>query len=110
MHLVDHSDNDTITAAAAGQTFDSTERLTVSNAVKPLTPDQYAGRNYAFITVEIAALRYNVTGGNPTATAGHIANVGDVIELENEDEVKRFRAFRRDASDATIEVSYGRSG
>ena len=71
---------------------------TASDGVLPAT---------AVITVEDASIRYTVDGTTPTASIGHRADPGDVIELSDRGEVGQFRAIRKDSSDATIKVTPG---
>lgn len=92
---------------ADGHNFDRSERPTIGTSVVQLTEQLRQGHSFAQITVETAAIRVRVTGENPTATAGKIFEVGDLIRLENEHEIAKFRAIRKDAVSATIDVEYG---
>jgi len=82
----------TVSSTAIGIT------ATVSDGILPAA---------ALITVENAAIRYTVDGTTPTATAGHTALPGAVLELVDRGEVTNFLAIRRDGSDATIMVTPG---
>ena len=62
--------------------------------------------NYAFITVETAAIRFRLDGTAPTASVGHPAEAGSTITL-NGDEVPKFRAIRRDGVDSSLSISTG---
>lgn len=77
-------------------------RLTLSNIYT--TPPRHA----VTITVEGAQLRWLKDGTAPTATTGHIANVGTVIVLENANDLVNFRAIRTTATNATIRCTYHR--
>lgn len=61
----------------------------------------------AVITVETASIRYCVDGTTASASVGHRADPGDVIELTDRGEVTNFSAFRKDGTDATIKVTTG---
>lgn len=61
----------------------------------------------AFITIETAAIRWTVDGTTPVVTAtsggtGHLANAGDVITLEGEDAIKKFRCINAVASSGAL--------
>ena len=84
------------------------ETLTISTAAVSITAgiiDQH--HDDALITVETAAVRFRIDGTAPTATVGHILGVGDVLRLRGMGEIGKFQAIRRDASDATLQVSTG---
>ena len=61
----------------------------------------------AVITVESAAIRFTVDGTTPTATVGHLAEPGDVIELVGWDQVNLFLAIRQGGTSATIMCTQG---
>ena len=82
--------------------------LTVSSTVVDLPLQDVGSYDSVYITVEAAAIRYFMSGRLPTATVGHAATIGDQIILENRGEVANFRAIRRDSTDATLQISYGR--
>ena len=69
--------------------------------VTPATP-----ATFALITVETDQIRWRADGGAATS-ASHLANNGDVIELQGTNAVANFRAIRVTA-DATIRMSYAR--
>lgn len=84
------------------------EALAVSSVAVTLTAATYAACNVATIECQTAAVRYTVDGGTPTATAGHVLEVGDVLTLDSPDQLQKFKAIRRDAGDAVLHCSYGR--
>ena len=59
----------------------------------------------AQITVETASIRYRVDGSDATASLGHVAEPGDLILLENRNELRDFRAIRLTSS-ATLQITY----
>lgn len=76
--------------------------LTVSNTAIGITPP--TGMSYAYITVDDDSIRYRIDGGDPTTVLGHLALSGDVIELQNADEIRNFRAIRV-SNDAILQVT-----
>ena len=81
--------------------------ITVSTTVLGLDGAQKLSNNYAFVTVEDAAVRYWIGGRVPTAAIGHPLEIGDILILENADELQDVQFIRRDGADATLHVSYG---
>lgn len=61
----------------------------------------------AIITVEGNSIRYRLDGTDPTASEGHLADVGDVIELYSRGNLQNFKFISTDAATtAVIKVSY----
>ncbi len=84
------------------------ESLTISTSAVSITAgiiDQH--HDDALITVETAVVRFRIDGTAPTATVGHVLEVGDVLELRGMGEISKFQAIRRDGVDATLRVSTG---
>ena len=63
--------------------------------------------SFALLTVETDQIRWFADGTTPTATFGHLANSGDVIELQGTNVIVNFRAIRV-TTNATLQVSYAR--
>lgn len=93
------------------------ETITVSSSVVGLTASkiQPAGGRAALgaaITVEGATIRYRLDGGNPVVgSAGHLGYdtsvaPAQVIWVYGTENLRRFRAVREGASDATLRVTY----
>lgn len=89
-----------------GPNYDTFEALTVANVVKTLTAATYGQRAFAVISVETAAVRFKFDA-DPTASEGHVLEIGDSLELRGSDEVKSIRFIRRDGVSAVLAVSYG---
>lgn len=71
-------------------------------------PESADDNDFLFITVEVAAIRYSLAPQYvPTATTGHIANVGDTILLQSPEEIDDFKAIARDGVTATLTYSTG---
>ncbi len=86
------------------------ETITITSAVTALTDATYAAgpdAQVAVITVEDASIRWWASGSDPTSTAGHLAQPGDVLTLTDPNEIRRFRAMRAASADAILQVSYG---
>lgn len=74
----------------------------------PLTAANAQGCRRAVIIVETAQLRYTTTSTfTPTATAGMLSQVADVIVLLGP-EIQAFKAIRATATNAAITVEYSR--
>lgn len=82
----------TVSSTAVGIT------ATVSDGVLPAA---------ALISVEDASIRFCVDGTTATASVGHRADPGDLIELIDRSEVTNFSAIRKDGTDATLKVTTG---
>lgn len=80
--------------------------ITVSNSVVQI-PEDLRSNDRAVITVESEVIRFWVDGGVPTATEGHELRPIDTLYLTGTDELVKFRAIRRDSSDATLRVTVG---
>ncbi|KKL18426.1 hypothetical protein LCGC14_2475670 [marine sediment metagenome] len=87
--------------------YDVDESVTVSSTAKILTASKYGNRSEAFITVEVAAVRWWTGDTPPTATVGHLLNVGDVIKLHSALDIQNIKFIRKDGADATLRCSYG---
>jgi len=87
------------------------ESVTVANTAIGLTSSKYYPTDApmarsVIITVETAQIRFRMDGTNPTATEGHIAEIGDAITISGIVNIKNFRAIRTTSTSATIKVSY----
>jgi hypothetical protein len=83
------------------------ETLTV-NAVTSLTLslyNVYALEHRAILTLETDQIRYWIDGTVPTSLVGHLLNPGDVLVLENMDQLKGFRGIKV-TNNASLNVSY----
>lgn len=85
------------------------ESVTVAGAAIGITATAANGNRpeAASITVEDATIRFRTGGTDPTASEGHEAGPGSLIELVSRDEVVKFRAIRRDGISATLRVTQG---
>lgn len=92
----------------------SFEQLTVANSVQVLTDSKYkdsitsGGASAAFITNEIAQLRYTYDGTEPTTTVGHILESGGLLVLNGQNQMSQFKCIRTGSTSAIITVTYER--
>lgn len=72
------------------------------------TDNRFPARG-AIITVESNSVRVRTDGGNPATGggAGHLFSAGDVIMLEGNSEIQKFRAIG-DSGTASLRVTYVR--
>lgn len=84
------------------------EQLTVDATVggKALTGATYGTSLYAEVVVETAPIRYTTDSTPPTATLGILIAPGDWVELESNEEIVKFRAFRVGSVSAVINCTY----
>lgn len=82
--------------------------LTFNNIV-PQTSGSFPGRpaERVFISCETDQVRYTYDGTTPTASAGHLMNVGDILILSGHGNIRRFQAIRV-TTDATLRATYER--
>ena len=62
----------------------------------------------AVVTAETAQMRYRYDGTDPTASTGHLLDVGDVLVVEGIVNVQTIRFIRTGATSGTITCSYER--
>lgn len=84
------------------------ESITVTNAVA-IGFDAVklaSGCERVFCTLEVASVRFRTDGGDPTPTEGHLLEIGDVLPLEGEGTLSRFRAIATGGTDGILKVSH----
>jgi|SRR3990167_966886 len=82
------------------------ETITVSSTAVRLTEVLANSADIVLLSLETDRIYYRLDGQVPTATVGHMMNVGDVIKLIGFWEINQFRAIRVSV-DATLRASYG---
>ncbi len=89
--------------------FIADERLTVDDTTGgvPFTTATVANATYVFGTVETAQIRWLADGTAPTATTGHVADVGGIIELWGAGMIEKFRAIRTGGVSGAIQAQFG---
>jgi len=93
--------------------FFANEAITVAGTAigftaATISPDGAPGAECAYLTLEGAQIRWLADGTDPTATTGHIMDVGDTITLYGADNLSDFRAIRTGGVSGTLTASYGR--
>ena len=89
------------------------ESITVSNAVIGFTAikinrdGEFKTQRVEFI-VEAAPIRFTLDGTDPTTTIGTPVGINDVITIEEEHDIKNFKAIRLTLTDAIIQPTYFR--
>ena len=89
------------------------ESITVAGtAIGPtaatISPTGAPGAVRATLTLETAQVRYRYDGTAPTATEGHLLEVGDVLTLEGHVNISRLLAIRTGGTSGVIKASYER--
>ena len=87
----------------------SYEEITVTNAVVGFTSALLLASlqpKGAVLTLETAAIRWRIDGGNPSGTVGHLMSVGDSIVIHGPNNMPSFKAFRDTAVDGVLRVTY----
>lgn len=82
------------------------ETLSVTGTAGGLTQATAGGSNKATVTVEVAPVRFRVDGTAPTATVGHLLDVGDTLVLGSNDEIERIKFISSDGVTASLSVTY----
>ena len=93
----------------------TTPTLTVSTSVVRLPPPSHgAGHSWlaeveaVMIEVQAAAVRYDATGREPSATVGKVLEVGDIIFLTSRKMIEDFRVISRDGTDSTLDLTFAK--
>jgi hypothetical protein len=91
----------------------NSEVITIGDTAIGFDSDIYT-ENQTFIVgkvvfiVELAPIRVRVDGKDPTATTGMPFNIGDIITVQDEHDIKKFKAIKTGPSDAKIQPTYFR--
>lgn len=80
-------------------------RFTVSGKLNPFGGDSACR---VFCTLETGQIRFRTDGGSPSATEGHLLEIGQWLVLEGEDAVENFRAIRTGGTSGVLKVTYER--
>ncbi len=84
----------------------ATESVTVADTAIGLTAATYANARGAFLTLETAQIRFYYDGTTPTNLLGHLLEVGQTLNLYNEDEIRNFRGIRTGGTSGVLRVTY----
>lgn len=91
-----------------GPGFKAFETLTVAGTSVGFTAGTAKDYTYALVTAEVAQVRYRLDGTDPTASVGHILDVGGILTLDSSEQVVGFRAIRTGGVSGSLSVSFGR--
>ena len=83
------------------------ENLTVSTTSVGFTAGTFGVSNAAIVYVDDASIRYRLDATAPTTTTGTLAEPGTLITLDSADNLSRFRAIRRDGTNAVLRCQFG---
>lgn len=97
-----------VNAQVSGSKAQEYESITIDNTVGGvgLTSAKYGTCTKAFITVEIAQIRFTVDGTAPTITVGHLLNPSEILKLDSAEDIAAFKAIRISLTSATIHCTY----
>jgi hypothetical protein len=89
----------------------NTESITVSNTAIGFTdatinPQRSIKPYKAVFVIETAQIRFTVDGSTPTTTVGFLAEIGDIVTINGEHDIEKFKAIRTGSTDATIQPIY----
>ena len=84
------------------------ESVTVDNTVGGvgLTAATYGRATKAFLTLEDAQIRFTKDGTTVTTSVGHLLQVGQTVDLEDQFEIINFRAIKTGKSSGKLKVTY----
>ena len=85
--------------------FNAFESITAPVADTSLTAATRAGKSFVHITCVTADVQYRLDGGDSTSD-GHLLAVGEVLDLEGQNNIDKFRFSRAGGSDGALKVSY----
>lgn len=86
------------------------ERLTVDATAGGVSLTVPAGAIGATLRLETAQIRFTLDGSAPTSAVGRLLEVGEVIELESQDEINAFLAIRTGSNSGVLDVEYVKEG
>ncbi len=92
---------------ARGVKYTTSVSLSVAGTAVGFTAATIAGLNRAFVVVESAIIRYWVDGTTATATSGVELFPGDILTLDDLDQLTQFSAISRDGGTATLRCQFG---
>ena len=87
------------------------ENLTVSTTIVTLTVPAGASRAFMSLTDGSGTIRFTFDGTDPTTTAGHQMQPGDILDLTSPERtyvevLQKLEFLREDATDGTLQVDY----
>ena len=87
--------------------FDS-EEVTVAGTAIGLTSGTYGDAIKAELTLEVAQIRVEKDGSDPTSSVGHVVDVGNTILLSSPNDIANFKAIRTGTTSGVLKVTYSK--
>jgi hypothetical protein len=89
------------------------ENITVADTAigftaSKLSPASGAKPKIIYCTLETAQIRFRYDGTDPTASEGHLMNVGGVLEIDDLTDMLNFKAIRTGGTSATLRCTFER--
>lgn len=88
----------------------SYESITVANTAIGFSDTKITSGHYmalkAFCTAETAQMRFRTDGVDPTASEGHLLDIGQSVTIEGRSDLIKFRAIRTGGTSGTLKCSY----
>lgn len=106
--VVRHVQNIDLTGNVIGggsEAFDD-EVITVADSAVGLTSGTYLTATKAEMTLETAQIRVRKDGSDPTASVGHLVEVGDLIVLSSASDIANFKAIRTGSTSGKLTITY----
>lgn len=94
-----------VTVGGGYSAFDD-EVITVADSAIGLTLGTYVDATKAEMTLETAQIRVRKDGSDPTASVGHLVEVGDQINLYSASDIANFKAIRTGSTSGALTVTY----
>ena len=89
------------------------ETITVAGTAIGFTAGTYqptgeVGAKRAIVTCETAQVRFRYDGTDPSATVGHLLDIGNKLEIEGYTNISLFRAIRTGGTSGALSVTFER--
>jgi hypothetical protein len=84
------------------------ESLTVADTAVGVTFADADEAERAFMTLETGQIRFRYDGVSPTASEGHLMEIGDVFVLEGGGNITAFEAIRTGGTSGVLKITYER--
>ncbi len=89
-----------------GSTPFAYESKTIAATAVGCTAGTYGDATRAEMTLETAQIRYRIDGTSPTASEGHLVEVGDLIILKSAAQIANFEAIRTGGVSGVLKCTY----
>lgn len=82
------------------------EVITVAASAVGLTSATYLDAKGAEMTLETGQIRIWLDGTDPTATVGHLVEIGDTVALNSAAQIANIKAIRTGSTSGSITITY----